>query len=351
MVKTMSWENESLVLLNQTLLPNKVEYIICKDYRRVKLAIQKLEVRGAPAIGAAAAFAMLLAFKELIKTNHSTKFDLIKFGLIKNDLDSARPTAINLEWATTLMLSKVEKNLNLSINLLEVELSSLAIKIYNTDILTNTKIALNGLKVVPENARILTHCNAGALATCGIGTALGVVREAYNHDRVEMVYVDETRPLLQGSRLTAWELMQDKIPATLITDNMAAWTMKTKKINFIVVGADRIALNGDVANKIGTYNLAILAKFFDIPFYVAAPLSTFDFNLNSGDNIQIEERKKEEVLFIKNEQIAPLNIEVFNPAFDITPHTLITGIITECSVIKPPYTKKILKLRQTKGEL
>lgn len=350
MVKTMSWENESLVLLNQTLLPNKIEYIVCNDYKRVKLAIQKLEVRGAPAIGAAAAFGMLLGFKKIIK-NNKTQFDLNKFNFIKKDLDSARPTAVNLEWATNLMLSKVENNLNLSIDLLEIELSALAIKIYDNDIVTNKKIALNGLNVVPENARILTHCNAGALATCGVGTALGVIREAFKDNKLEMVYVDETRPLLQGARLTSWELMQDQIPVTLITDNMAAWTMKTKKINLIIVGADRIALNGDVANKIGTYNLAVLAKFLGIPFYVAAPLSTFDFNLTSGQQIQIEERKKEEVIFIKNEQIAPSNIEVFNPAFDITPHNLITGIITESSVIKAPYSKKILNLSQIKGDL
>lgn len=351
MVKTMSWENGKLLLLNQTLLPNKVEYIECTDYHRVKLAIQRLEVRGAPAIGAAAAFAMFLAFEELVETKCNKLFELKKFHLIKKDLDSARPTAINLEWATNLMLTKAEKNSNLSINLLKKELFCLAMDIYNADIETNKKISINGLELVPENAKILTHCNAGALATCGIGTALGVIREAHKHNKVEMVYVDETRPLLQGARLTAWELMKDNIPTTLITDNMAAWTIKTRKIDFIIVGADRIASNGDVANKIGTYNLAILAQFFKIPFYVAAPLSTFDFNLNFGQNIKIEERKKEEVIYIKNEQIAPSNVNVFNPAFDVTPHNLISGIITECSIIKPPYSKKILNLSQIKGDL
>lgn len=349
MVKTMSWENESLLLLNQTLLPNKVEFIECNDYQRVKLAIQRLEVRGAPAIGAAAAFGMYLAFKEIIKNDKSSNFNLAKFENVKKDLDSARPTAINLEWATNLMLTKVKNNFNLPIELLEEQLLFLAKEIYNKDIENNKKMALNGVKLVPENARILTHCNAGALATCGIGTALGVIREAHLNNKIDMVYVDETRPLLQGARLTAWELMQDNIPTTLITDNMAAWTIKTKKVDLIIVGADRIALNGDVANKIGTYNLALLAKFFQIPFYVAAPLSTFDFTLSSGDKIPIEERKREEVVYIKNELIAPSNINVFNPAFDVTPNDLVSGIITEHAVIKPPYTKKILDLKQIKG--
>jgi methylthioribose-1-phosphate isomerase len=247
------------------------------------------------------------------------------------------------------MLTKVKNNFNLPIELLEEQLLFLAKEIYNKDIENNKKMALNGVKLVPENARILTHCNAGALATCGIGTALGVIREAHLNNKIDMVYVDETRPLLQGARLTAWELMQDNIPTTLITDNMAAWTIKTKKVDLIIVGADRIALNGDVANKIGTYNLALLAKFFQIPFYVAAPLSTFDFTLSSGDKIPIEERKREEVVYIKNELIAPSNINVFNPAFDVTPNDLVSGIITEHAVIKPPYTKKILDLKQIKG--
>lgn len=350
MVKTMSWENEKLILLNQTLLPNKVEFIKCNNYQRVKLAIQRLEVRGAPAIGAAAAFAMFLAFKEIIKNDQSINFNLEKFKIVKKDLDSARPTAINLEWATNLMVNEVKNNLNLPIELLKNKLLSLAIDVYNKDIENNKKMALNGVNLIPENARILTHCNAGALATCGIGTALGVIREAHLNNKIDMVYVDETRPLLQGARLTAWELMEDNIPTTLITDNMAAWTIKTKKIDLVIVGADRIALNGDVANKIGTYNLAILAKLFKIPFYVAAPLSTFDFTLSSGDKIPIEERKKEEVLYIKNELIAPSNAKVFNPAFDVTPNDLVSGIITEHSIIKPPYSKTILDLQQIKGD-
>jgi methylthioribose-1-phosphate isomerase len=395
MVETMKWEKGKLVLLDQTKLPVKVTWISCDTYQRVGKAIQKLEVRGAPAIGAAAAFAMVLAWRQITvkqKTSATVRADdtlvtdtkmqtyaamllgknlgnkggenkippilkrLLKtFDAVRKKLDSSRPTAVNLSWATKVMYDAACKMAEAGLNIIQIdsELEALAIKIYEQDIAKNKKMGEYGADVVPQNAIILTHCNAGALATCGWGTALGVIRSAHGQGKVKMVYSDETRPLLQGSRLTAWELMEDDIPVTTITDNMAAWSMKTKGINIVITGADRIAANGDTANKIGTYGVALAARAHGIPFYIAAPASTFDFFINSGAQIPIEERKTDEVRTFQGAVSAPPKVDVFNPAFDVTPAKLIAGIITEYGVLRPPFKKAIkeLKAKVLKEEL
>lgn len=348
MVETMRWQQGVLNLLDQTRLPQECVFIACRDYERVKLAIQRLEVRGAPAIGAAAAFAMVLGARQL-----ADKPDFLgALNAVRADLISARPTAVNLSWAA-------EKQYQLAVKLHEQdyapykiigELEKAATKIYNEDIARNKKMGEYGAAVLPQEAVVLTHCNAGALATCGWGTALGVLRTAHSQGKLRMVYADETRPLLQGARLTAYELAEDDLPVTLITDNMAAWTMKTKGVNAVVVGADRIAANGDAANKIGTYGVALAAKAHGIPFYIAAPVSTFDFTLTSGEQIPIEERAAEEVKSFRSEQTAPAGVDVFNPAFDVTPSELIAGIITEYGVIRAPYIENIQELQKQSKE-
>ena len=347
MINTMEWKHSYLIILDQTKLPTEITYIKCSDYKRVALAIERLEVRGAPAIGAAAAFAMVLGFNEL-RNNCSCGDKLFwsKYDCIKNELISARPTAVNLQWAADLIFSEAFSH-NETLSLAEIAklIDAMALNIYQNDIKQNKKIGVYGASLLPTNANVITHCNAGSLATCGWGTALGVIRQAHIDGKIKMVYVDETRPLLQGARLTAWELLQDKIPATLITDNMAGWTMKQKNINAIVVGADRIAGNGDTANKIGTYSLAILAKAHNIPFYIAAPSTTFDFSIKTGAEIPIEERSGIEVRELKGVSTAPADVKVFNPAFDVTPGELISGIITDYGVIEKPYNINIAKLK------
>lgn len=345
----MEWQGKSLLLLDQTKLPSAITTIICKDYRRVGDAIKRLEVRGAPAIGAAAAFAMVLGWQEIVSDDKNTDINILlsSFATIKKQLISTRPTAVNLTWAVEKIYNQACYMATEEYNLdnITTALEKLACKIYEDDITINKKIGVNGAALLPRQAKILTHCNAGTLATCGWGTALGVVRQAFADGKLTMVYADETRPLLQGSRLTTWELMEDNIPVTLITDNMAAWTMKTKQINAVIVGADRIAANGDTANKIGTYSVALAAKYHKIPFYVAAPVSTFDFTLSEGSQIPIEERSASEVTQIQGTITAPQQVPVFNPAFDITSAELITGIITEYGVITAPYKENIKKLQ------
>lgn len=344
MVETMRWEEGHLVLLDQTKLPQTKEFIVCENYIRVRAAIKKLEVRGAPAIGAAAAFGMVLAAKEA-----ANRPDFIgTLARMRDDLVSARPTAVNLEWAAKKLFALAEQRNKEDVVPYKIiqEMELMAIHIYEDDIAVNKRMGMYGAAVLPDEAILLTHCNAGALATCGWGTALGVVREAYKQGKLKMVYSDETRPLLQGARLTAFELCEDNIPVTVITDNMAAWTMKTKGVNCVVVGADRIAANGDTANKIGTYGVALAAKAHNIPFYVAAPVSTFDFSITDGSQIPIEERKGEEVKQFRSEVTAPQKALTFNPSFDVTPNELITGIITEYGVLKAPYTESIAKLKE-----
>ncbi len=350
MVLTMKWQGKSLLLLDQTKLPSTIENILCEDYRRVGEAIKCLEVRGAPAIGAAAAFAMVLGWQEIVAENLYPNHNKIlsEFEKIKAALLATRPTAINLAWAIEKIYTLAVKLINNQYSVVAIsnELEKLACKIYADDIAVNHMIGVNGAALLPRQANILTHCNAGALATCGWGTALGVVREAFAQGKISMVYANETRPLLQGARLTAWELEEDKIPVTLITDNMAAWTMQVKHIDTVIVGADRIAINGDTANKIGTYGVALAAKYHSIPFYVAAPISTFDFTSEEGIYIPIEERSADEVKKIAGITIAPSQVKVFNPAFDITPAELITGIITEHGLLTAPYAENIKKMQQ-----
>lgn len=347
----MVWQQDRLLILDQTLLPEKVSFITCHDYRRVCQAIKKLEVRGAPALGAAAAFAMVLAFKETV---HGLP-DLPKgFLAAKEEICAARPTAVNLSWGANLMYRSAQKlaATGQTVSQMYHGLSQLAQQVYEADIATNKKIGAWGAQILPEQSIVLTHCNAGALATCGWGTALGVIRSGQALGKIKMVYSDETRPLLQGARLTAWELLEDKIPVTTITDGMAAWIMATRGVNIVITGADRIAANGDAANKIGTLGVALAARHFHIPFYIAAPASTFDFTLAAGTEIPIEERAADEVRLIKGIAVAPRQVPVFNPAFDVTPADLITGIITEYGVLRAPYSNSIkhLQTQVTKEE-
>ncbi len=348
MIETMRWRQGVLELLDQTRLPQECVFIECRDYERVKLAIQRLEVRGAPAIGAAAAFAMALGARQAAdRPDFLGALDAVRAALI-----SARPTAVNLAWAANKQYAlalRLHKQNCAPYKIVDA-MDATAVKIYDEDIARNKKMGEYGAAELPQDAVVLTHCNAGALATCGWGTALGVLRSAHAQGKLKMVYADETRPLLQGARLTAYELCQDGLPVTLITDNMAAWTMKTKGVNAVVVGADRIAANGDAGNKIGTYGVALAARAHGIPFYIAAPVSTFDFTISDGSQIPIEERAAEEVRSFRSERTAPEKAGVFNPAFDVTPAELITGIITEYGVVRAPYTENIKRLQKQSGE-
>jgi len=338
------------LLLNQVKLPGTVEYIQCRDYRRVAEAICRLEVRGAPAIGVAAAYGLLLGAAEIKETGAGF---LDKLADIAEILRKTRPTAVNLSWALDKMLAAVkEKYLKEDPHPQEIltVLEMTAQLIMNEDSNVNRKISVLGASLF-GNAKtgILTHCNAGALATVEHGTALGIIRQLWKEGRLARVYADETRPLLQGARLTAWELMQDEIPVTLITDSMAGVVMKNGWVQAVVVGADRIARNGDVANKIGTYTVAVLAEKHHIPFYVAAPVSSFDFSLPDGSAIPIEERSASEVTNCGSVQIAPQGVAVYNPAFDVTPNELVTAIVTEYGILRAPYTKSIDWLQCQKG--
>lgn len=349
-VKTLEWKNDELILIDCTKLPTSEEYVICKDYKTLAEAIKILVVRGAPAIGVSAAYGVVLAAIQAQKETSTQKeyIDFIKKAI--EELAETRPTAVNLFWGLNRMEEKLESVKDLPQDQIKEELLKEANKIYDEDIECNMNIGKYGNEVVPQDARILTHCNAGALATAGYGTALGVVRYAHNQGKNIHVYADETRPLLQGSRLTAWELVKEDIPATLITDSMAGYAMKLGMIDMLVFGADRIALNGDVANKIGSYSISVLAKEHGIPVYVAAPLSTIDINIENGDQIPIEQRDKDEVRELFGTQTAPKEIDTFNPAFDVTPSQYITGIITEVGVLRPPYNLSIPKAFKIKEE-
>jgi len=347
--KTLCWKENVLVLLDQTHLPLQETYIECRDYRRVADAIRRLEVRGAPAIGAAAAFGMVLGAHELLRNGIKLSEALPK---IAEELQQTRPTAVNLFWAVKRMMQVVANSPGTlsqkeQADLLENE----AIAIADEDRSANKLMAVNGASLFTSPVSILTHCNAGALATVAVGTALGVIARAWRDGNVIGVYADETRPLLQGARLTTFELARQGIPVTLITDNMAAWVMKTGRVQAVIVGADRVACNGDVANKIGTYGLAVLAKAHNIPFYVAAPVSTFDFSITDGSKIPIEERHPDEVFHFAGVRTAPVGISAFNPAFDVTPAELVTAIITETGIIRAPYLQSIDKLAKRKGDI
>ncbi len=340
--RTIQWKGDHLVLLDQRRLPKDEVYLELRTPEEVASAIRDLVVRGAPAIGVTAAMGMALAARSA--RTRGTKEFLESLDKHYHLLMRSRPTAVNLRWALERQRRRIEALAGSDPDEIQAALEEEALRIFEEDVLTNVAIGEHGAQVVPSDACILTHCNAGALATAGYGTALGVVRSAYRQGKVQMVFADETRPFLQGSRLTAWELQKDGIPVTVITDNMAGHFLQRGEITLIIVGADRIAQNGDVANKIGTYSLAVLAKENQVPFYVAAPLSTFDGTLESGDRIPIEERNGEEVLLWEDMRLAPAGVTARYPAFDITPNQLITGIITEKGVIRPPLKERIRKL-------
>lgn len=342
MFKTVEWSSKGVVLIDQTVLPGKEIYRTYKDYKGVAKAIKDMIVRGAPAIGVTGAFGVALGALK-IKTNDPKKFRK-EFSAIAQHIATARPTAVNLFWGVERMSRVVDENKHLSVPELKKRLLQEAKSIHAEDIEINKRMGRHGGALLKNNSTVLTHCNAGALATAGYGTALGVIRGAVEAGKKISVFADETRPFLQGARLTAWELKKDGIDVTLITDNMAGYIMKKGHIDAVVVGADRIASNGDTANKIGTYTVAILAREHKIPFYVAAPLSTIDMKIKTGEQIPIEERGAQEVTHIKGRQIAPAGVKVKNPAFDVTPNNLITGIITEKGVVKKPYAANLRKL-------
>lgn len=334
MIPTVEWKDNTVRLLDQSQLPGRVEILDCRDYTTVADAIRELRVRGAPAIGVTAAMGVALGAQAVPSRDHSEFTTAVVE--ICDHLAATRPTAVNLFWAIERMKRVLRQDESCSVEEKKIHLVNEAMAIQQEDIAMCRTMGKHGAKLIQDGQTILTHCNAGALATAGYGTALGVVRAAWESGKNIQVVADETRPVLQGARLTAWELMQDGIPVTLITDNMAGSIMRQGKIQVCVVGADRIAANGDVANKIGTYSVAVLAKAHGIPFYVAAPSSTIDTATLTGDAIPIEERRREEVMSVHgSEYIAPSDVKVFNPAFDITPAEYVSGIITERGVFLP----------------
>ena len=343
MIKTILWKNNAVVLIDQNALPLAEKYITCKSYKEVIACIKDLTVRGAPAIGVAAA--MGAALGALHFPSLSPERFRHNFFAICDEIAQSRPTARNLFWALERMKEfaalKNKESQSQRVKALITE----ARNICSEDIEINRKMGQNGSRFLADGDNILTHCNAGALATAGYGTALGVIRAAKEQGKKLHVYVDETRPVLQGARLTAWELKKEKIHHTLITDNMAGFLMSQKKIDKIIVGADRIAANGDTANKIGTYTLAVLAKAHRIPFYIAAPVSTIDFSLKTGAGIPIEERKSDEVTHFKGVHSAPEGTKVYNPAFDMTPARFITAIVTEKGILRKPFRVSIAGLK------
>ncbi|HNZ11549.1 MAG: Methylthioribose-1-phosphate isomerase [Deltaproteobacteria bacterium ADurb.Bin151] len=344
MIQTVFWKNNKVVMIDQKALPLNRRQLVCSDYRQVITAIKDLTVRGAPAIGVAAAMGAALGALS-IPSEPVAQFRK-KFHAVCNEIEKSRPTARNLFWAIERMKEHLENTILSGKKNLAGELIREAKRICAEDIEINRRIGQHGSALISDGDQILTHCNAGALATAGYGTALGVIRAAREQGKKIHVYVDETRPVLQGARLTAWEMKEEKIPATLICDNMAGFLMQQNKISKIIVGADRIVANGDTANKIGTYSLAVLAKSHGIPFYIAAPISTFDFSLKTGATIPIEERNGAEVTHFKGVQSAPQGVKVYNPAFDITPGKLISAIITERGIITRPYSSAIARLRK-----
>ena len=339
--KTMTWHGDRLTLLDQTRLPHEVVAVTCLDDGEVAEAIRDMVVRGAPAIGVAAAFGVALGARAVAERPRVEALAAIAQAIAR--LRATRPTAVNLFWALERMCRTAEGTPGDGAVLAEV-LAAEAVAMHDEDIATNRAIGRHGLAAVPEVANVLTHCNAGALATVDYGTALGVLRAAHEAGRRLHVWVDETRPYLQGARLTAWELVEEGIPATLICDNMAGHFMARGQVDLVVVGADRIAANGDVANKIGTYAVAVLARHHGIPFYVAAPVSTIDASIPDGRDIPIEERGGEEVTHFRGVSVAPTGMRVANPSFDVTPAELITGIITERGILRPPFGPAIRAL-------
>jgi methylthioribose-1-phosphate isomerase len=342
MIKTLEWTDEGVRFIDQTKLPLEEIYVTCRDYQEVAVAIRDMIVRGAPAIGVAAAMGIALGVKQSqAKDISALRSD---FDQICTTMGKTRPTAVNLFWAIRRMTEKFDSVAGRPMEQIKNDLLCEAQQMYLEDIAANQAMGRHGATLMPSSGGVLTHCNAGALATCGYGTALGVIRAAIASGKKLHVFADETRPFLQGSRLTAWELTKDGIQTTVIADNMAGAMMKQGKVNAVVVGADRIAANGDVANKIGTYTVAVLAKEHGIPFYVAAPWSTVDMGTPTGEQIPIEQRSSSEVTHHGGKQIAPDGVLVENPAFDVTPSKYVTAIITERGIAKSPYAESLREL-------
>ncbi len=344
MIQTLEWTQSGVRFIDQTRLPTEEVYVTCKTHEEVADVIRNMVVRGAPAIGVAAAMGIALGVKN---SKAATLTELRQdFDRICDVISKTRPTAVNLFWAIRRMREKLDQVKAKPLPELKQALVEEAQRMHAEDIAANEAMGRHGATLMPNKGGVLTHCNAGALATCGYGTALGVIRAAVEHGKKLHVYADETRPFLQGARLTAWELMKDGIPTTVISDNMAGAMMRQGKIGAVVVGADRIAANGDVANKIGTYTVAVLAKEHGIPFYVAAPFSTIDLDTPDGSQIPIEERNGREVTHIAGRQIVPSGVQVENPAFDVTPSRYVTAIITERGVARPPYGESLHALEK-----
>jgi len=345
-IQPVKWENDQLQLMDQRLLPDEMVYLSYSKSKVAADAITDMVVRGAPAIGVTAAYAMVLAAKEAFAESANSWKEKIE-PLIEY-LEAARPTAINLHWAIVRMQACMDKfTENESESSVILSLLNEAKAIHDEDIQANKTMGEFASALLPKECGVLTHCNAGALATGGYGTALGVIRSGVANGKISSVYADETRPWMQGARLTAWELLEDNIPVTVIADSAAAYLMQQGKIQWIVVGSDRIAANGDVANKIGTYSLAVLAKYHGIKFMVAAPTSTIDMNMSSGEGIPIESRAEEEVLSVMGHRIAAKGAKSWNPVFDVTPASLVDAIVTEKGVVEHPTTDKILAMMQS----
>lgn len=340
--QAIAWKDNHLVLLDQRKLPIDVQYVDCYEVKDVILAIRDMVVRGAPAIGVTAAFGVVLAARKHIEQSSSNWQQAIEQDL--HELILARPTAVNLKWAVDKMRGEIS---SLSTDDPEQSLLLAAERIHQEDVKANKALGNFGAELLQDESTVLTHCNAGALATGGYGTALGVIRSAYAQEKITAIYADETRPWFQGTRLTAWELLQDNIPVTLICDSAAASLMRQKQLSWVIVGADRVASNGDVANKIGTYSLAVMARQHHVKFMVAAPTSTIDLHIHSGDEIEIEERANREITNVQNQDIGPDEAGVWNPVFDITPAEFVTALVTEKGIIESPNTLKIKKLMKS----
>jgi methylthioribose-1-phosphate isomerase len=340
--KTIEWRGNRVRILDQRRLPQEVRYLDCKEASEVAKAIRSMAIRGAPAIGVAAALGIALGAKKIQAKGPEAFRKAV--GKVCEEMAKTRPTAINLFWAIDRMKGILEGSASLDIEEMRTRLEEEASRILEEDVEINRRIGENGKGLIHEGDRVLTHCNAGALATAGHGTALGVIQSAWEEGKRFHVFVDETRPLFQGARLTAWELSQEKIPFTLLTDSMAGWLMKNGEVSLVLVGADRICRNGDTANKIGTYSLAVLAHYHKIPFYVAAPTSTLDSSLSCGVDVPIEERSPEEVTHPGGKRVAPRGARVRNPSFDVTPHSLIRAIITEKKVVRNPFSKELKRI-------
>ncbi len=342
MIKTVEWTEAGVRFIDQTKLPTEETYVTCKTYEEVADAIRTMVVRGAPALGVTAAMGVALGVRDSKARDHA-EFRR-EFDHICDVLAATRPTAVNLFWGIRRMKEKFDEVNSQPIANIQQTLISEAQRMLVEDIAANQAMGRFGAVLLPASGSVLTHCNAGALATCGYGTALGVIRAAVESGKKLHVFADETRPFLQGSRLTAWELMKDGIATTVISDNMAGAMMGQGKIDSVIVGADRIAANGDVANKIGTYSVAVLAKEHGIPFYVAAPFSTVDLNTPDGSQIPIEQRSPREVTHLGDKQVVPDGVQIENPAFDVTPHRFVTAIITELGVVREPYAESLSQL-------